>query len=66
MKTFHVGFSPTSTQPLPITFYLSPEILADDGYSEQDLAHLLRHALALAIKNHRQVLGFSPRAELGA
>jgi hypothetical protein len=54
-ETFHVGYSPGRTdEPLPVTFYVSPELFEDaDAVPADQLAELLKPYLALAIEQHR-------------
>lgn len=54
-ETFHIGYRPGRTdEPLPVTFYVSPELFEDaDAVPADRLAELLKHDLAFAIEQHR-------------
>jgi hypothetical protein len=54
-EMYHVGYRSPDDEPIPVTFYVSPEVWADPvGAPANRLADVLKPFLALAIEEHRK------------
>lgn len=52
-QSLHIRHS-ADEEPIPVTLYLSPEVLDDDGISAGMLADILRRDIVYAIEDHRE------------
>jgi hypothetical protein len=53
-ETLHILPGVKSTVALPVTFYVSPELFADETFTDERIAELLHRDLLFAVGRHRE------------